>query len=338
MQKNLQEKILENILHRYPKKPDAVYAISQLLGVGKDAVYRRLRGDTFLNPDELSKLSQHFQISLDSLVFERTDTVFFVFNMFSKPVKSFEDYVESVYTEIFQLQRLPDAHVQYATTEIPIFYYTLFPELFCFKLYTWGRTVWDFPYLRKHLFDFSLVAPPVIAKMSAVMRLYFHLPSTEIWSVGIVDNTLGQIEFHLNSGGFKNPPDALTLCDCLRDLTRHLRLMATEGFKVELPDKAGNIVHNSPFQLYHNEMVNTNNTIFVTTAVGRVLFTTLATPNFIRSTDERVCDYKEEWFQMIISKSIPITTQSEKSRDWFFNRLEQKIALVRRRIELVLSE
>ena len=91
---NLQNKIFDNILLRFPKKSDAIDAIAHLLDMGKDSVYRRLRGDTFLTPDELVKLARHFHISIDAMMFDQTDTVFFIFNMFSKPVRSFEDYVE----------------------------------------------------------------------------------------------------------------------------------------------------------------------------------------------------------------------------------------------------
>ena len=93
MQARLQQQFLEVILGKFAKKSTAVEELSQILAIGKDAVYRRLRGDTLLTPDEMGLLSKQFKVSLDALIFENTDTVFFTFNRFSKTSKNFEEFL-----------------------------------------------------------------------------------------------------------------------------------------------------------------------------------------------------------------------------------------------------
>jgi hypothetical protein len=53
----LQHYLLEEISKRFLKKTDAVDVLCQLLNVGKDAIYRRMRGDTVLSPAELTLLA-----------------------------------------------------------------------------------------------------------------------------------------------------------------------------------------------------------------------------------------------------------------------------------------
>lgn len=92
-QPGLQDQLFERILERYPRKSDAVEALCELLNTTKDPVYRRLRGDTLLVPEELTLLARHYHISLDGLIFNRDDNVVCSFNAFSHQVKNFEDYL-----------------------------------------------------------------------------------------------------------------------------------------------------------------------------------------------------------------------------------------------------
>ena len=68
LQPTLQEQLFDIILNRFPRRVDAVEALCHLLHLAKDPIYRRLRGDTPLLPQELALLAQHFGISLDALI------------------------------------------------------------------------------------------------------------------------------------------------------------------------------------------------------------------------------------------------------------------------------
>ena len=48
---NLQAQLFEIIETRYAKRSDAVPELCELLNLGQDAVYRRMRGDTYIPPD-----------------------------------------------------------------------------------------------------------------------------------------------------------------------------------------------------------------------------------------------------------------------------------------------
>jgi len=333
---NLQLQLFEIIQSRYPRRVDAVEDLMQILNLGKDPVYRRLRNDTFLSPQELTTLALHYRISLDALVVGQSDNVVCNFNTFSKRVTGFSDYLENFISDLEQVRRLPNAHFFYASVEVPVLTYNFLPELICFKLYVWGRTTWNLEFLRNRQFEFSLITPPVIRLSEQLLDLYVSLDSTELWSVNIMDNTLAQIEYHTYSGGFRDPQDAIVLCEKLSAWAAHLKSVTASGKKFKIGDKPES--GRGTVRVYHNEMVHTNNTALITSDVGKAIYSAYCNPNFIKSTDPRLCDYTEEWFGNVLAKSSPITHSSEKNRDWYFRELTKKIERVKTRIQLHIDE
>lgn len=327
---HLQEQLFEKILQRYFRRSDAVEDLCELLNLAKDPIYRRLRGDTFLSPQEMAILSLHYQISLDALIAGKSEQFLCSFNDFSRKIKDFSDYLEAYIADLGQMRQLSHPHLFYASVEVPIFTYAFIPELICFKLYIWGRTTWNLEFVRQRPFEFSLVTAPILRLCEKMLDQYIAIPSTELWSVNIMDNTLAQIEYHAYSGGFKDPNDALQLCDRLIDWINHLRQVAAAGKKFKVGEKPE--LGRAPFTLYYNEMVHTNNVAYISSDLVKAIYTAYCNPNFIKSTDENLCNYTGEWFQNVMAKSTLISASSEKSRDWFFRELYKKIERVRQRI------
>lgn len=329
MQEKLQQQLLDRILDSFPRKPDAVDALRSLLHVSKDAIYRRLRGDSLLSPSEVALLARHFQISLDELVHEDSDRVYFSFSALNTAVNSVEDYLLGLYHNLHRLEHLPDVKVYYTTAEIPIFYYFLFEELAVFKLYIWGRSAWDFDYLKQHPFDVRLISPHAISLSREILDLYFRLDTTELWSINIFDNTLNQIEHHFLSGAIAEVSQALSLCDHLSELSAHLQNMAAHGRKFkprQSPD------HGAPFALLHNDSLYTNSTIFVDAPRQRRVFSTFGDPDYLVSSDRRICDFTHQWLQRLMGKSVLISAQAEGLRSEFFHQVRRKIEATKRRI------
>ncbi|MEM1319999.1 MAG: helix-turn-helix transcriptional regulator [Bacteroidota bacterium] len=337
MNQSLQDYLFERILNTFPKRSAAVEALGKLMGLGKDAVYRRLRGHTLLSLDELAALAREFKVSLDDYLFSRADSVVFSYSSFSQTISSYRDYLDSVSRNIERIYLLPEKHFYYATSEIPLFHYCHFPEVIGFKLYVWARTIWSVPKIKEQAFHFDLLSQEDQRITSELLNMYNDIPSTELWHLNIVDNTLNQIEYHVNIGGFQRPEDALVLCDRLLELCEHIRKMAAFGHKYRMGGEP-QATATRTFDLFHNEMVFTNNNFLAVTPVGKVIFTTYCNPNFLKCTDERMCNFTEDWFKNITSKSIAISNHAEKNRSWYFNTLHRKIERVRTRISNQVEE
>ena len=327
----MQKKIIEAILSQFSKKSQVIESISELLGVGKDGVYRRMRGDSHFTPDEIAILARKFNISIDSFIWGDAKAVTFSFNDFTRHVTTYEDYITEIYMDTHQMSRIPNVKVYYASSEIPFFYYCLFPELISFKLYNFGFTIWEMEYAKNLKFSFDLIPNKVLDIANEVSRDYNTMPSLELWNINILDNTLAQIDYHFSIGSFENPDDALKLCDILHQWVEHMKKMAEHGHK--LSPKLGEKFPGASFELYHNEMVHTNNTIYVETPGLKIVFSTLANPNFIRTVDERMAKYIKDWFDKVLEKSINISTQNSKGREAFFNKLFNKVTAIKNKIQ-----
>ena len=56
---------LERLSTRFKSRSELVHQVAKVLHVGRDAVYRRLRGDTALTADELMLLADQFKVTME---------------------------------------------------------------------------------------------------------------------------------------------------------------------------------------------------------------------------------------------------------------------------------
>ncbi len=332
-EKELQDQLFDILHGRFANKVDLVEDLMKVFDYSRDTAYRRIRGQSLLTPTEVAKLARHYNISLDRLVFEQTNKVMFTFNAFNQVVTTFDEYFDGILAHLEKVRRIPDLTIYYSSLEIPIFYYCFFPELISFKLFVWGRAIWDLPFTRNLPFSFDLIPPTAIAKSKEMVEFYLQLPSIELWSLNIFDNTLNQIEYHLGAGIFKQKKDALLLVERMESLSHHMRAMAAFGFKRHLKSKEDL----SSIDLLHNEMIYTNNTIMVSSPYASGVFTTYGNPNFLFSDDERIVTYTRQWFDRVIEKSHPLSKGGEKSRNSFFHQLDQRVQRSKTRIEALIE-
>lgn len=324
----LQDRLFDAIQEQFDSRANLVDDLGRTLGIARDGIYRRLRRQTFLTLEELELLAKTYKVSLDSLLFRDHDTVLFAYNALHREVRTFDDYLESIREPLERVRAIPGLLVRYASLEIPIFYYCFFPELISFKLYVWGRATWDIPFTRTLPFSPDRIAPDTLELAGSILRTYLELPSQQIWSLNFFDHTLNQIEYHAMSGLFERLEDAFLLLDRMAQLGEHMRVMAACGRK-SYPGA------DSPYatlEIYHNEMLNTNNTILVVSPSFRGVFSTFCNPNFLFTADHEIVAHTTAWFDQVLDKANPLTLTNEKARNWYFDRLRDKVEAARERI------
>lgn len=335
-QNYLQDNLLKQILEHYPKKALAVAQLAELLSVGKDGIYRRIRNDTLLSPDEIYFLAKRFKISLDEIIFGHSNKIIFSYNLFDQKINSFKDYLEQIHQQIATVSKLPKVLIYYASQELAPFFYYFIPELAKFKLFIYGLTAWELDFLQDRKFTFDLLAPSEELLLAEIVELYSNHDTKDLWTQGILDNTLNQLEYIALIGRFEKPGDALLLCDKILELLNHIKKMAEVGGKFAI--KSSPDASRGNFDLYYNELINTGNTILAVTGAGKYLYTTFINPNFLQTADPNLGDKMEQWFNATIQHSTSISRHSGKSRNLFFNRLEKKVSATRQRIELIVAE
>jgi hypothetical protein len=316
---NLQEKLLANIIDRYERRSDAIDDLARILNSSKDPIYRRLRNETLLTPEEIALLALHFNISLDRLVFTESSKLICSFKPISKKVRNFEEYLTLFNRDFERVRRMPNLKMYSASSEIPILTTAYFPELLGFKLYIWGKTFWNFEYLQDRPFSFDLITEPVRRTIQESQSYYTSVETIELMSVNAIDMTLSQIEYQLYSDGFGNP-----------QWVNHMKDMVTVGKKFSTgyvtPDRM------APFHLYHNEIFFSTNITSMVSDLGPVAYFTYNGPHFMRTTDQRFCSFTNNWFESVMAKSNQMTQVSERTRDWFFREMYKKIDRVKQRL------
>jgi len=172
-----------------------------------------------------------------------------------------------------------------------------------------------------------------MSEAEEICQMYFEMPGTELWNENILINTLNQIKYLASSGTFENIDEALQLCDEFSKLVDHLTLMAEKGKKFSVGSEA--IEQNADFNLYHNEISHTSNTILVESDTLESVFTVFDNPNFMVSRDEAIIEYSKDWFEKIQRHAQPVSKDAKRSRMQFFNQIKKKIDFTKKEIEII---
>ena len=330
---DLQVALLKRVLDRFSKNSEGVSELMDKFNLSQAAVYRRIKGDTLLTPYEMATLARMYEISLDQIVFENTNRAFFGFNAIAQSIRDLKTYLVDVKNKLDQFGQVTNADVLYPTNDIPFFYYCFYPELISFKLYIWGRNIWEIKYLEEQNFHFDIIDHHTLQLCQEVVEQFIQVNTKEMWGLNLFDSTLNQIEYQACIGGFEYEEQAYQLCDKLSELADHFCQMAKSGKKF-LTDKGK--VPAGDFDLYYNETISTDNTIFIKAKNTKALITTFGSPNFLMSYDEQMCNFTENWIKKIMAKSTNLH-QNAVQRNLFFKGIKKRIEHTKNRINSRLN-
>lgn len=187
MTTNLNELILTKIQNIVPGNMKLVNLFMDVLDIGKESAYRRLRGEKTLSMEEIYKLASVLHFSLDEIIDNnKTDAVSFnhigtVGQSQDKNLLEFFRYYESY------LHRLMDAANPEIVCTMNHFLHTMlvgYTSLFKFIYYRWMHQMTDVPLN----YRFSDIAVP--AEIKRIADRMAHL-NTQIEKISfIVDNSL----------------------------------------------------------------------------------------------------------------------------------------------------
>lgn len=314
---SLQFQLFENIKKVIPSQSSFPDEIADLIGVSKDSVYRRLRGDTALTIDEVNKLCKHYKISFDALGHNLSDTVSFDYNSLLLNEAGFKEYLTSIYKTLSRLTKLDNKQVYYFAEDIPLFHHFKYYELSTFKMFYWLKSVMNVPSMEGKKFNPKIIPEELVELGKNVYESYIKIPSVEIWTESTVQSTLKQIEYCWDSGQFSSKKDALVVCEkliaTLEDIQRQAEL-STKNINASSLADSGN------YMLYNCEIEIGNNCILVKAGETKTVYITHMTFNKLITPHLDFCNDTEEWMHNLIKKSVLISGSSEKLRYIFFTK------------------
>jgi len=317
----IQSSFLNQVREKLPPAISFADELAEVLSVSRDSAYRRIRGETLLSLDEVKKLCDHFQISLDHALSPSSEIVAFQVRPLNSENFSFEKWLQSIYDKLHMISQFPEKELIYHAKDLPIFHFFQYPLLSAFKMYFWLRTFAHETKLSQEKFHANVVSQDLLSLGKRIWDKYASISSTEIMSPEALTATLRNIEFACECGFFKDPKEASRLCDeCERLLTQMCK-QAEHGKKGSAPSYD----NGARFDIYHNELLIGDNTILFKMGEKRVTFVTANNFDILATSHEYFCLQTEQHVTNLINRSTPISNHAQKERLKFFNKINDRL-------------
>jgi hypothetical protein len=331
MEDNLiQQRLFSLIEDIIPDKYSLVFELSELLGVSNDSIYRRLRGETLLDINEIHKICLHYNISFDSICgTNQTGLVSFMYHPIIE-VKDFGKWMERLNADLKALQNKRDVHITYAAIDIPVLHNFKFPLVSYFKTLYWLKSITHHPDYQDVKFSSGHMNNATIEAGKAMHELYANIPSTEIWTDLITYSLIRQIDYYWDSGEFASKEDALALCDEVEAEFEYLQNAAANSSKH--PDKKKMPGDPVNFRLYDCDIEIASNCILVENGDQKTVYLSTQTFNILVTSNTVFTNETHRWLNSLIRKSTLISEVGEKQRSVFFRRAFSRFAELRQKI------
>ncbi len=316
-----QRQFFDRLADQFKGRADMVSQLCLTLHLGKDAVYRRIRGDTSLTADELMLLSDTFGVKLQTT---RRNIPVLGYPLSQLNLSSEVDYVKRLRENVHEIVNIPEVSVDYASPDLPLFYEMSTPTLLGFKMFMYGITTWGLGKFSDKPFSPSLIDPDTYHYADKLVSDVCRLPGRELWSIRILDVTLRQIAYVHQVGRFANTQIVRDLFRELGMIVDHLESMARRGKRFRMGSQPS---EGSPdFAVYLNELSNTSNAVIIKAPARTYLFSVLVSPNYIVATDDKVVRDVQFWFDQQVRMGTRLSMDSAKHTSRYFEQLRQQLA------------
>jgi len=320
-----QAKLFDLIQKEFPNKA-LVDIVSGILDISYDSAYRRIRGDMKISFEEAIKLSENFQISIDSFanVTRKNQIQCGYYPLDLSDPKDYLSFIQSISDNIEKVQKTPGSEIILSTVDVPLFNLFIHRELTFFKIFSWHKSIYGYNGNFETFVNESETYESLIDLYEKIVKNYQLIPSSEIWTANTIDTILRLISYHVEMGHFSTEDAPLRLCDQLLILMDTLLSWAESGTKGP---------KNVPFKFYVSETDIANTFILFKTPERSNCLLRLYTINGLSISDESFCRETESWLNNSIQRASLISKTSEKERHKFFNVKKQKIRYVIQKIQ-----
>jgi hypothetical protein len=320
---SIQSAFLNQIKEKLAPNLSFADEVAELLHISRDSAYRRIRGETILSLDEAQTLCNHFGISIDQLFSKSSEMVSFHRLVVDFHENNLLKWVGSIIRNLEFISSFKQNEMIFCAKDIPAFHYFRLPDLAAFKHFFWMKTLIDYPEYKDRKFKPGVVPKELVTGSEKIWNMYSSLSSTEIWNEQAIYCTLRQIEFYYECRFFESPDVAQHLCDQLIKLVDLVQAEAAVG------KKSGGGV----FNLYNNEILIADNTVFAKMDSKRCVFVNQNTLTILRTFQEPFCEQTEAYLLNLIEKSILISKTGERERNRFFNAMRERIKGFKERLK-----
>jgi hypothetical protein len=320
---DLQQVFFSNLKNVIPSNISMVDEIAEILDIGYDSVYRRIRGEKPITLGELKVLCDRYHISLDQVLQLDNDSIVFQAPGINNDI-DFSGYLSGILAEFKYFNRFGEKELFYLCKDLPMWYFFLFPEIAAFKLFCWMKTIQNLPKYQHTTFSLSDFPFEDLYKTGQlILKEYNQISTVELWGLETVNSTINQIQYYRDAKLFAHENDLTQVLQSLNNMLTHLNNQAEAGVKF-MP---GSSPSNSKVQynLYINEVLLGNNTTLVNLDNMLQCYINYNGLNYFKTRDVRFTSRSMQHFDTLVSRSTHISSTGEKYRNKYFGLLEERV-------------
>lgn len=320
---NVQSSFLEQIKKKLPINASLADEIAETLNISRDSAYRRIRGETVLSLDEAKTLCNKFEVSLDALTGLESGIIPFRHLVVNNKPETFEQWLKLMLENLELINRYSGSkEIVFTAKDVPVFHYFRYPELCAFKMFFWMKSVLNYPEFQSKKFSSNSVRSDLLSLARKISKTYHEVPSVEVWSEETTNVTLKQLEFYHESGFFNSTADSNPVFDEYKQMVSDIKDFAARGYKQE----------GASFTLYKNEILIADNTVLYRMNDRKTVYISHNITELLLTTHESFTLQTESFINNLQARSVLISTTGEKERNKFFNRMDEKIDAVKKRV------
>lgn len=325
----MQNHLFEHIKTHFSQNGSVIEQVAEVLDLHYDAAYRRVSGKTQLSLDEAVKLAAHYNISLNKLFDVGEQNSFLTSRSPTlRNEEDLENYFKASVQNLLPIARLKGSSIIYSAKDIPLFYTLKDSMLTRYKIYVWLKLINKDMAKNKLSFDqFIQTIPDSLLESAFTLgETYNYISITEFWNDNTINGTLQQILYFFESGLLSRDL-AITICNDLNDVVNHVEeqtiLQSIIGSK-----------NQSEYFLYKSDLLTMSNTLMVKTPFKKVFFTPFTVLSYFKVEHQPTCEIMSDFFDRQMMNSKLLVNAGEKDRTLFFNKMHQKINVIKERINL----
>lgn len=306
---NYNSELIKAMNEKLPNGTNLANTLIDMLYLGKEAVYRRLRGEVPFTLAEAAAISQKMGVSLDKLAGTNADSnAIFDLNIIRQtdPLETYYSIVDN-YVKIFRdLNRDPSSELCTSSNMIPQTFYLKYELLSKFRMFKW---IYQFEKIdiEKHFEDIEIV-DKLLEKQREFVRESQEFGHTEyIWDDKLFIYLINDIKYfasvHLISHEYvqKLKKELLQLLDELEEI-------ATRGaFKTG--QEVCIFISNINFEATYS---------YIASSAYHISLVRVFAINSFATRDEQVFNSVKEWIHLLKKFSTLISQSGEMQRIKFF--------------------
>jgi hypothetical protein len=301
-----------------------VEEVAQILDMSMDSAYRRIRGEKLLDINELSTISQKYNLSLDKILSNNSNSILFQGTCNANRVDELMCWMEDVLAQFSRINGFTRKQVYFLVKDMPPFHHYYHPLLAGFKFFFWMKSILYYESLKNEKFTLEKkYFQPFQEVTQKTIRAYNKIPSSEIWNLEGLNTTLRQIEVYHEMGIISSPEITRQLYDYVLEVIDHLEKMAEHGKKFNIGQSP--TLESADYLLYQNEIVLGDNTFMAEIGDSKITYLNHSVLYFVGSTDEKFNESMFRNLENLMKKSTLISKIGEKERKLFFNTLRKKV-------------